>query len=614
MTDFFRQLKQRRIVQIVASYTVSGWVATEVVGALVERGLLPELAYRLALVLFLGGLAASLVLGWYHGERGHQKASRPEIVILVAIAVGTGYFGFDTWRGAREAARAEALVTTGTLDLRRVAVLYFRDRSRGADLGYLADGLTESLLDRLGQVGGLTVISRDGSARFRDAELPLDSIGSLLSAGILVDGAVERVGGDVRVSFALVDGDSGAELRRASVERSADDVLELQEELADEVAGLLRGALGTEITLREQRQGTTDAQAWVTLLRGQRTRRDAEARLRRNDVAGFVAEAQRADSLFRTAAELDPRWAQPVALRAVVASRFGELSAYEDPSEGAAYLDEALSLADAALGLDPRYALAHQVRGTIQYLRWALRLAGGPADAERAFQEARRSLEEATSLDATLASAWNTLSVLYSQIPDNVAANLAARRALEADEFLLSAESVLARLYATSYDLEQFREAIQYCDQGHRRFPDNPAFTECRLWLMAAPRGLDPDPDAAWATLEHHLALLPEGGRERARIQDQLVVAIVLAQAQLADSARSVISRSQAPPSLDPERELLGVEALVHLALGDPATAVARLGAYLTASPEHRAGWRWTSHWWWRELQGDEGFRRLIGN
>ncbi|HKJ02029.1 MAG TPA: hypothetical protein VJ997_06225, partial [Longimicrobiales bacterium] len=75
MTSFFQELKQRRIVQIVASYAVSGWVATEVVGALVERGMLPELVYRIVFVLFLGGLVASIVMGWFHGEKGHQGAT-----------------------------------------------------------------------------------------------------------------------------------------------------------------------------------------------------------------------------------------------------------------------------------------------------------------------------------------------------------------------------------------------------------------------------------------------------------------------------------------------------------------------------------------------------------
>jgi len=613
VATFFSELKQRRIVQIVASYAVSGWVATSVVGALVERGLLPELAYRLALVLFVGGFAASVVMGWYHGEKGHQRAPALEIWVLALIVLATGWFGVRTWRTTQAAVRAQATLAQGGLNLRRVAVLYFRDLSRAGDLGYLADGLTEALIDRVGEVGGLTVISRDGAAQVRDAEIPLDSIGTLLSAGILIDGSVERRGEIVRVGISLVDGDSGAELQRASVERPADDLLGLQDQLTDEVVDFLRGALGEEISVREARLGTTDVQAWTAFLRAQRARRDAEAILREGDAQGFMRETGLADSLFAAAGALDPAWPAPSAYRAMVSSRWGELSARESPVEGREHLERALELADASIALDARYAVAHQVRGTVQYLRWALGLAADPTEADAIFQDAKEELEKATELDPKLAAAWNILSVLYSQIPDQVGANLAARRALEADEFLRSAESVLTRLYATSYDLEQFREAINFCDQGHRRFPANPTFTECRLWLMAAPRALDPDPDEAWRLLDEHLALLPEAARERARIQDQLLVAGVLAGAQMPDSARAVIARSQASPAIDPERELLGIEALDHLALGDKAAAIDRLRIYLTASPEHRAGWRWTSHWWWRDLQGDPEFRRLIG-
>ena len=124
---------------------------------------------------------------------------------------------------------------------------------------------------------------------------------------------------------------------------------------------------------------------------------------------------------------------------------------------------------------------------------------------------------------------------------------------------------------------------------------------------------MEPDPAAAWEALEAYIAMLPEDLIERERISGQLVVARVLARAQLRDSALAVVSRSQASPAVDPTRELLGFEALVHLELGDPDTAVDRLRLYLTASPEHRAGWQWSSHWWWRDLQSNPDFRRLMG-
>jgi TolB-like protein len=611
LASVFQELKQRRIVQIVVSYAVSGWVALEVVAALVERGMLPEILYRVGFVLFLGGLASSVVVGWFHGEKGEQRAPPAEVALLALIAIATGFSGFDTLRQARAEARAADAIEAAGLNLNRVGVLYFRDLSRSSDLTYLADGLTETLIDRLTDVSALEVIPRSGSAQFRDSELSLDSIASILSAGILVDGTVEQRGADVRVSLVVIDGASGTELERRTLDQPADDAFGLQDELADGVSELLRQTLGAEIALRRSRLATESVGAWTDFQRGRRAWLDAETFLRQDDVDGFVMEWEFADSLFQSAEELDPAWAEPTVFRASLKRRWGDLTA--NPSEAYVHMEDALELVTRALQKDPRSATAYYERGTVQYLVWALGMAPTPAEGDAAFDAAQENLEQAVQLDAGLGGAWSLLSELYSQIPDPVEANLAARRALEADEFLRSAEDVILRLYATSYDLEQFRESIQYCDQGGERFPGNPTFTECRLWLMGAPRGLTPDAAQAWEIVEEHLALLPEAERERAGIQDQLLVAMILARDERPDSARAVLSRIQITPAVDPELDLYTVEALVHLALGDQETAVQRLRTYLTASPEHRSGWRWSAHWWWRDLQENEDFQRVIG-
>ncbi|GMR13723.1 MAG: hypothetical protein BMS9Abin29_1938 [Gemmatimonadota bacterium] len=610
MASFFLELKQRRIVQIVASYAVSAWVALQVLGELVERGILPEIVYRLGFVLFMGGFAASIVLGWYHGEKGRQKATRLGITLLAGVALATVFFGYR----AIQSARAEAAIAAGSsgmLELGRIGVLYFSDLSRTNELEYVADGLTEALIERLKDVSALDVISASGSAQFRDTALPLDSIASILSTGTLVQGSVEPRGDAVRVSVALIDGESGAELQRQTVEEEADDLFALQDELAEQVVELLRTWMGAEISLRRARRGTDDVAAWATFQRGMRARRESEQHIREDDVEGFIIGFRRADSLFAAAEEIDPEWLEPPVMRARLAYRWGELSR-DEPIEAREALELAERRTDEVLARDPRHGGALYVRGLARYMMWSQGLASEPSEADRLFQAAIDDLEQATDLDPTLAAAWNVLSIVYSQVPDIVGANLAARRAFEADEFLSSARSVLRRLYETSYDLENFRDGIRYCDEGRRRFPDVPEFTECQLWLMST-RAVEPDPDRAWQIMEEYLALVPESDRERERISSQLVVAMVLARAQMPDSALAVVARSQASPDIDPTRELLGYEALVHLQLGDPATAVDRLRIYLTASPEHRVGWKWSSHWWWRDLQGNPDFQRLMG-
>jgi eukaryotic-like serine/threonine-protein kinase len=609
LPSFVSALKERRIVQIVASYAVSGWVALQVVGELVERGIIPDVFYRVGFILFLGGFFASAVLGWYHGEKGDQKATPLEIALLVVVTVVTGAFGVRTVQDARLAARVDS-GSDGTFDVSRIAVMYFTDQSRTGELGYLADGLTESLIERLSDVSGLDVVSVSGSARFRDSDLPNDSIAAILSTGTLVRGFVEPRGDDVRVSVVLIDGETGDDLQRQTLDEPADELFALQDGLADQVGELLRSWLGAELTVRRARRGTDNVAAWATYRRGLRARREANLRIAEGDIQGFISEFQRSDSLLIAAGDMDPEWTDPLLVRARLAFRWGELSV-DEPAEALEMFGLAIERANAVIAREPNNGMAHYVRGLTQYVMWNYGLLTDPVEAARAFDAAEQDLETAVQYEATLASAWNILSQIRSQKADIVGANIAARSAYESDQFLSSAESVLRTLYTTSYDLENFGQAISYCDEGRKRFPDNELFTECQLWLMAT-RNVEPDPERAWEIRSTYLDMV--GHDERAAISSQLVVAMILARADLPDSARAVAARSQASPAIDPTRELLGVEALVYLELDDPDTAMDRLSVYLTASPEHRSGWRWTSHWWWRELQDNPEFQRLMGS
>src|SRR5262245_35614246 len=95
---------------------------------------------------------------------------------------------------------------SGSLVQNRVAVLYFNDLSRDSSLRYLADGLTESLIDQLGAIRALDVVSRNGVAPFRGRDAPRDSVARALEAGTLVEGEVEPGGARARVTGRLVAG------------------------------------------------------------------------------------------------------------------------------------------------------------------------------------------------------------------------------------------------------------------------------------------------------------------------------------------------------------------------------------------------------------------------
>jgi TolB-like protein len=615
----WNELKERRITQVVIAYLACGWIVLAGVDQLVDRQVLPELIYRLALVAFIGGIFAALILGWYHGEQGKQHFTIVELALLALVTVGTVGAGVLLARAHIEAQRMAAMVEfragadprAGSLAPSRIAVLYFEDRSRGGELAHVAEGLTESLITELSGVGAIDVISQNGVLQFRGSDLPRDSIARALSAGTVVTGSVEPAGGRVRVNIGISDGVSGVEFRRGSLDHPEAELLELSTEVAEEVSRLLREWLGEEIELRRRAQETSDAVAWALLQRGEHARKIAEDRLKAHDYEGVMAAFREADSLLALAEERDPRWARPPTVRGQVALRLAQLSA-SDPLEAIEYIEEGLGHAAVALQRNARFAPALETRGLLRYLGWRLGLERREAAAARLLESAEEDLVTATRLDSSLGTAWNVLSIIHSQKPDPVNAKLTAVRAYNEDAYLRAADDLLWRLYATSYDLEQFRDAVYYCQEGRRRFPDYYRFTECELWLLAS-RAREPNVDRAWELYRQYRELTDAEDDGLWDRHARIIVGGVIARAGLPDSANAVFRAARPTPEIDPDQELLGIEAVFRLQMGQEEEALDLLRTYLTASPGHRGGWRWTSHWWWRPLQGNEAFRDLIG-
>jgi len=610
----WKELKERRLVQIVVSYAVGGWVAVSILGEVIDRGVLPEIIYRVALVLYFGGMVAAVITGWFHGEKGHQKVTRPEIALLTIVGLVTLGFGVQTVRNhLGDQARRMAALEAGN-PLNHLAVLYFQDLTRGEDLTYLADGLTEALIRRLSQSQSLTVLTQNASAQYRDVNIPIDSIGKALAVGTIVDGTVERRGDDLRVTFTLFDGWSGSPIQESELERPVDDLLVLQDELADEVAIQLGRLLAEEVDLREERGGTESVVAWTLFQRGEKERETGTRALDEGDVDEFVRAFRAADSLYAEAELDDEDWPLPLIRRGLLSDRLAQFAVREDPGEARSWVNAGMQYVERAMILDPRNPGAFLTRGKLSYLRWRFGLTEGPRESDQAFQQALADLEEATGLDPSLAEGYSLLSLLHSENANNIEANLAAQRAYEEDEFLQNADEILFRLYATSYDLELFPDAEAHCATGRRRFPRHLLFRECRLWLMAAPspRAPDANPDAVWGLFDSYLAAAPPGYEEYLRLKGQILVAGILGKAELTDSANAVLSRSKASMDLDPEMEILGLEALIRLHIGQKEESLALLRTYLTANPHHREGWQWTGHWWWRPLQDEPEFRALV--
>ncbi|HKW40419.1 MAG TPA: hypothetical protein VJN39_04155, partial [Gemmatimonadales bacterium] len=468
--------------------------------------------------------------------------------------------------------------------------------------------LTDALIGELARVPGLTVVSKNGVAPYRSPDTPRDSIALALDVGTLVQGTVEDAGDRYRVTARLIEGASGADFRRASFEAPKGNLLAMRDTLAGKVAEFLRARLGEEVRLREERAGTSNVAAWVAMQQAERAQRDATAPGVPEAVAAQLYA--RADSLLAVAEGLDGDWVEPIVQRArVVYDRSRIAGAPPDVDKA---LRTALGHAERALRQNAENPDALEIRGRILFTRYARGLEPDVTVAGRVLAMARSDLESATRLNPNQVGAWTVLSRLYYDEEDLLAANRAARAAYDGDAYLVGADAILYRLYVTSYDLELFPPAIDWCDKGHRRFPTDARFVECQLILLST-RAKDPDVDQAWRLAEEAVPLVPERERPFKRLYEQVWVAAVLGRAGLKDSARHVLERTRGSSDLDPEREILGFQAAVYTMLGDKETALRLLGEYLVANPRHREGFRRHVHWWWRSLQEEPRFKALIG-
>src|SRR3954454_2649333 len=104
MSEFLQRMKQRKLVQWALAYVAAAFALLQGVDIIAQRFGWPESVERALIIVSCVGFFVTLVLAWYHGERGVQRVNGTELLIL-ALLLGIG--GGLLWRFA-ENARASA--------------------------------------------------------------------------------------------------------------------------------------------------------------------------------------------------------------------------------------------------------------------------------------------------------------------------------------------------------------------------------------------------------------------------------------------------------------------------------------------------------------------------
>ena len=151
-----------------------------------------------------------------------------------------------------------------------VAVLYLDNLSRDTADAYLADGLTEEIIIRLGQVPRLDVKPLFEVDALRRGATPMEpaALGRALHVAYLVRGSVQRAGDRVRLRYEVIRAATRTQVAGDVIDRASSDILTVESDIAREVATAITGRLLPEEHARLARPVTTDPVAYEEYLRG----------------------------------------------------------------------------------------------------------------------------------------------------------------------------------------------------------------------------------------------------------------------------------------------------------------------------------------------------------
>lgn len=350
LVTFFRELQRRRVYQVTAIYVVLAVGGLELASILLPSTRLPGWSDELFLGLAIVGLPLVLVLAWTFDVTESGIERTPDSV----SDADTVEAGSPVEAGRSRDAGLPGDPTRSDdgprLDPLAVAVLPFENLSRADTAEPFVVGLHDDLLTELSRASALTVISRTSVRAYVDTDKSVRQIARELRAGTIVEGGVQQTGTRVRLNVQLIDARTDGHLwaERYDRELTADNIFELQSELAARIMAELHARLTAEEEALIQSQPTGDLDAYRLLATGR------QAFIDRSE-SGFRAAAD----LFERALDRDPGYA--LAWAGLGEALVG-LVAYGH-SDSAEVLERGGEACRKALELDPDLAEAHSAWG-----------------------------------------------------------------------------------------------------------------------------------------------------------------------------------------------------------------------------------------------------------
>jgi TolB-like protein len=448
MEALIRRLKERKLVQWALAYAAASFAALQLFGIVADSLEWPKAAMRWGLAAVLLGFLVTLVLAWFHGERGQQRVSGVELSILAALLLAAGV-SVALLRSRGATARVVAVpAAVEPLRIKTLAVLPFASLSDSSVNANFADGIHDELLMQLSRIADLQVISRASVMQYRGSTKPLRQIARELGVGSIVEGSVQRAGGRMRIEVQLLDARTDRHLWAQGYTRDVKDVFAVETDVATQVAQAMEARLTEEEQAAIGKRPTGSAEANDFYLRGYE-------KLNSTDLQ--YSEIDAAERLFERAVQIDPRFAAAWGALAHAYQLHAMILTLDGRPGAQALAAQARARAEHALLLDPNVADARVALGD---------LAGDAKDSRgalRQYELARNAAPSSGEAWAGIAGASQSLGLWNDAV-------VAARKAVGLNPGTKRFLAALSHLYARTW---RYPEAIQTAERYVSLWPED---------------------------------------------------------------------------------------------------------------------------------------------
>jgi adenylate cyclase len=281
-------------------------------------------------------------------SRQWRWAALALIVVAGALVFWNFYFR-PPFEPASEERMAFALP-----DKPSIAVLPFVNMSEDPKQEYFSDGLTQEIITALSKVPKLFVIARNSTFSYKGKSVKVNQVAEELGVRYVLEGSVRKAGDRVRITAQLIDALGGHHLWAERYKKDLKDIFALQDEITMKIVTSLQVSLTEGETARLQAKGTNSLDAYLLFLQSWKEVGSM------NKDGNFLGR-----QLAEKAISLDPKYALAYNLLATTYMNEVILGLSEDPRVS---LRKAMELTQKAIALDKSLAWPHALLGFLYTL------------------------------------------------------------------------------------------------------------------------------------------------------------------------------------------------------------------------------------------------------